>query len=260
MAASAPGSPPPFAAQLKPSRLKWLRFLASNVVWLYRKADMKRLVLVVPLFILLTGFSFATKGSAIATYKNPRTALLVLDMQEDFLGENARLPIAKEQIPAITAVINSLIDEFEREGRPIIYMKSEFPKRALGNRIRHHAAIEGSPGTRIFGKIRISGSAIFSKKEPDAFSNHEFEQYLVANQVDELVVTGVYADQCVLYTTLAALNRRYHVKFVRNGVGSSSEKAVNRACETVKEKGAEVIEYRPKQARLPTPANAAAGQ
>ena len=216
---------------------------------------MKRLILVVPLFIMLTGFSFATKGSAIATYKNPTTALLVLDMQEDFLGENARLPIDKEQIPAITAVVNSLIDEFERDGKPIIYVKSEFPKKALGNRIRHHAAIEGSPGANIFGKIRISGSAIFSKKEPDAFSNQGFEQYLVANQVNELVITGVYADECVLYTTLGALNRRYHVKYVRNGVGSSSEKAVNRASETVKEKGAEVIEYRPNQPPLKTPAS-----
>ncbi len=208
---------------------------------------MKRLMLIIPAVVMLTGFSFATKGSAIATYKNPKTALLILDMQEDFLGEDARLPIAKEQIPAITAVVNGLIDEFEREGRPIIYVRSEFPKRAIGNRIRHHAAIEGTPGAKIFGKIRISGSAIFSKKEPDAFSNQGFEQYLIANQINELVITGVYADQCVLYTALGALNRQYHVKFVRNGVGSNSGKAVNRACETVKEKGAEVIEYSPNQ-------------
>lgn len=215
----------------------------SHLIPLNREIDMKQLLLAIPLLLLLTGFSFATKGGAIPTYKNPKTALLVLDMQEDFLGENGRLPIAKDQIPAITAVVNRLIDAFEREGRPIIYVKSEFPKRALGNRIRHHAAIEGSPGADIFGKIRISGSAIFSKKEPDAFSSQEFEQYLMANQVNQLVITGVYADQCVLYTTLGALNRKYHVKFVRNGVGSSSARAVEKACETVKESGAEVIEY-----------------
>ena len=98
--------------------------------------------------------------------------------------------------------------------------------------------------SKIFRKIRISGRAIFSKKEPDAFSNPEFEKYLVANQVNQLVITGVYANQCVLYPTLGALNRKYQVKFVRNGVGDSSENEVNRACETVKEKGAEVIEYK----------------
>jgi nicotinamidase-related amidase len=206
---------------------------------------MKKLFLVVPLFIILTGFSFETKGSIIAKYENPKTALLVLDMQEDFLGENAKAPIETEQIPAITAVVNSLIDEFERNGEQIIYIKSEFPKKAIGNRIRHYAAIEGSPGTIIFGKIRISGNAIFSKKEPDAFSNPEFEKYLIANQINQLVITGVYADQCVLYTTLGALNRKYQVKFVRNGVGDSSGKKVNKACETVKKKGADVIEYQP---------------
>jgi nicotinamidase-related amidase len=50
-------------------------------------------------------------------------------MQEDFLGENAKSPIMKEQILAITATVNSLIDEFERKGQQIIYVKSEFPKR-----------------------------------------------------------------------------------------------------------------------------------
>jgi nicotinamidase-related amidase len=206
---------------------------------------MKRLVIAISLWIIFTGCSFATQGSIIPKNENPKTVLLVMDMQEDFLGENAKMPINKEQIPAITAVINSLIDEFERNGQQIIYVKSEFPKIALGNRIRHHAAIKGSPGTNIYGKIRISGNIIFSKEKPDAFSNPEFEKYLVVNQVNQLVITGVYADQCVLDTTLAALKKNYQVKFVRNGVGSSSEKAVDKACETVKKKGGEVIEYQP---------------
>lgn len=206
---------------------------------------MKQLVVAITLLIICTGCSFETKGTIIQKYESPKTALLVLDMQEDFLGENGKMPINKEQIPGITRVVNGLIDNFERNGQPIIYVKSEFPKRALGNRIRHNAAIEGSPGTRIFEKIRISGSTIFSKKEPDAFSNPEFEQYLVAHQINRLVITGVYADQCVLYTTLGALNRNYQVRFVKNGVGSSSGKAVDEAGEEVKKRGGEVIEYQP---------------
>lgn len=206
---------------------------------------MKRLAIIIALFIISTGCHFETTGSIIPKYENPTTVLLVLDMQEDFLGENAKAPIDKEQIPVITAVVNSLINEFERNGQLIIYVKSEFPKKAIGNRIRHYAAIEGSPGTDIFRKIRVSGNAIFSKKEPDAFSNTEFEKYLVANQVNKLVITGVYANQCVLYTALGALNRKYQVMFVRNAVGDSSEKEVNRACEEVKKRGGEVIEFKP---------------
>jgi nicotinamidase-related amidase len=206
---------------------------------------MKRLAIGFSLLMIFAGSHIAAQGSIGQNNENPKTALLVLDMQEDFLGENAKMPINKEQIPAITAVVNSLIDEFEKNGQQIIYIKSEFPKIALGNVIRHHAAIKGSKGTAIYGKIRISGTAIFSKKEPDAFSNPEFEKFLVANQVNRLVITGVYADQCVLSTTLAALDRKYQVTFVRNGVGSSSEKAVTKACEKVQKKGAEVIDYQP---------------
>jgi nicotinamidase-related amidase len=203
----------------------------------------RQLVVAVLLLVVATGFRFETKGSTIARYAHPRTALLVLDMQEDFLGDDAKMPIDREQIPAVTGVVNSLVEEFEKSGRLIVYVKSEFPKRALGNRIRHYAAIEGSEGTRIFGKIKISGSAIFSKKAPDAFSSPEFEDYLVANQVNRLVVTGVFADQCVRYTTFGALNRGYQVRFVRNGVGDRSDKEVNQACEAVRKRGGEVIEY-----------------
>lgn len=199
----------------------------------------------IPLLMLFMGSSFEAQGSIIPKLESPKTALLVLDMQEDFLGEKAKMPISKEQIPAITAVVNSLIDEFERNGQPIIYIKSEFPKIAIGNRIRHHAAIVGSPGTDIYRKIRISGNVILSKKTPNAFSNPEFEKYLAANQINQLVITGVYADHCVLTTALEALDRKYRVKFVKNGVGSRSEKAVNKACEKVQKKGAEVIEYQP---------------
>jgi nicotinamidase-related amidase len=206
---------------------------------------MKPLVMGIPLLILFTGSGFDIKGSLILKDESPIAVLLVMDMQEDFLGEKAKMPINKEQIPAITAVVNSLIDEFERNGQPIIYIKSEFPKIALGNRIRHHAAIVGSPGTNIYGKIRISGKVVFSKKKPNAFSNPEFEKYLIENRVNQLVITGVYAEQCVLDTALAALDRNYQVKFVRNGVGSLSEQAVNKACEKVKKRGAEVIEYQP---------------
>lgn len=207
------------------------------------EGDMKRLAIGISILMLFIGSGLEGKGSGSPKLESPKTALVVLDMQEDFLGEKAKMPINKGQIPAITAVVNSLIDEFERNGQPIIYIKSEFPKIAIGNRIRHHAAIVGSPGTAIYGKIRISGNVIFSKKTPDAFSNPEFERYLTANQINQLVITGVYADHCVLTSTLGALDRKYRVKFVRNGVGSSSEEAVNKACEKVRKKGAEVIEY-----------------
>lgn len=67
----------------------------------------------------------------------------------------------------------------------------------------------------------------------------------MANQVNQLVITGVYANQCVLYTILGALNRKYQVKLVKNGVGDSSEKEVTKSCETVKKNGGEVIDYQP---------------
>lgn len=206
---------------------------------------MRQLVRAVSVFLVFCGCGLAIGAGPRPRPEGPKVALLVLDMQEDFLGEKAKMPIAKEQIPAITAVVNSLIDEFEKDGRPIIYVKSEFPKIALGNKIRHYAAIKGSPGTAIYKKIRISGDAIFSKKVPDAFNNDEFEAYLAAHQIGRLVVTGVFADQCVWATTSTALEKKFQVTFIRNGVGARSDKDVNKACDKVSKKGGEVVDYKP---------------
>jgi len=206
---------------------------------------MRYLAKAISLWVIFGACGAAINASTTPRNESPKTALLVLDMQEDFLGDQAKMPIKKEQIPAVTAVVNSLIDEFEKDGRQIIYIKSEFPVIALGNKLRHYAAIKGSAGTNIYKKIRISGDVIFSKKTPDAFSNHDFEKYLSANGINRLVITGVFADQCVLDTTLAALDKKYQVTFIRNGVGARSEKDVNKACEKVKQKGGEVVDYQP---------------
>jgi hypothetical protein len=80
---------------------------------------MKPLSGVIPVSIALAGFAFAAYRPMTPKSEDPKTVLLVLDMQEDFLGEKARMPIKKEQIPAITAVVNGLIDEFERNGQEI---------------------------------------------------------------------------------------------------------------------------------------------
>ena len=58
---------------------------------------MKQLAIVIPLLIISTGCSFETKGSMIPKYESPKTVLLVLDMQEDFLGDNAKCQLIRSK-------------------------------------------------------------------------------------------------------------------------------------------------------------------
>ncbi|MGA3599345.1 isochorismatase family protein [Lysinibacillus agricola] len=54
-----------------------------------------------------------------------RQTLLVLDIQNDYCSDQARMPVAK-QIEPILNGINDLIKRAERLMIPIIYIRNEF--------------------------------------------------------------------------------------------------------------------------------------
>lgn len=191
--------------------------------------------------LLLAGCDFSSKGIAIGTYENSKKALLVLDMQDDFIGEKARMPVMKNETAELINVVNRAIEKNKAEGNIIVYIRNAFPKTDISNLFRNNAALEGTPGTNINDAILIESENIFDKKVPDAFSNIEFEKFLIKNQVNEIERVGVFADQCVFYTSKSALNRKYKVYYVKNGVAGNSEKAKENAVKRIEKAGAEII-------------------
>ncbi|MGA3674419.1 hypothetical protein [Lysinibacillus agricola] len=59
-----------------------------------------------------------------------RQTLLVLDSQNDYCSDQARMPVAK-QIEPILNGINNLIKRAERLMIPILYIRNEFERKQL---------------------------------------------------------------------------------------------------------------------------------
>jgi isochorismate hydrolase len=74
-------------------------------------------IIVTIVIITLSGCDFSSKGAPIKHYEKPRTALIVLDMQDDFIGNDAKFPIMKEQVDGIVDTVNRLIQTFDAEDR-----------------------------------------------------------------------------------------------------------------------------------------------
>ncbi|WP_323655513.1 isochorismatase family protein [Lysinibacillus xylanilyticus] len=55
-----------------------------------------------------------------------KQALMVLDIQNDFLSNQARIPVANHQIELILKGINDLIRRAEKPNVPILYIRKEF--------------------------------------------------------------------------------------------------------------------------------------
>ncbi|MNS14889.1 nicotinamidase/pyrazinamidase [compost metagenome] len=84
------------------------------------------------------------------------------------------------------------------------------------------------------------GNAYFPKREGDAFSNPAFGAHLAENQVDRLILAGVYADGCLAATAEGALRRGYGVTVLSDAVAAATPDAATRACEQLARQGARV--------------------
>lgn len=201
---------------------------------------MKYSVLVV---IILSIISCKSNNVRINDYENPQKALLVIDMQIDYIDENGKLPIEISQINNLVITINNIIDDFDKKNYKIIYLRRIFPKNDFRNRANNYAVVEGTSGIEIDPRIKIVSVFIFDKYASSSFTNLDFENFLIENQINELFLCGVMADECVYETALSALGRGYTVNYYANAVGSSSIRNIEKAIRKLNKRGVNIIEY-----------------
>ena len=203
---------------------------------------MRNIFLIIPFFAIFSCCSL-DETIKIGNYNNPQKALLVIDMQIDYIDENGKFPIEKSQINSLIETVNNIIGDFRGNNYQIIYIRNNFRKNNIVNIFINFAAIEGTAGAEIDPRINIVSDDIFDKYTASPFSNKRFENFLISNQINELYVCGVMADECVYETALGAFDRNYIVNYISNAVGSSSVKNIENAIEKLRKKGINIIEY-----------------
>ncbi len=141
-----------------------------------------------------------------------RTALIIVDMQKDFVYEDGALPItaARSTIPAITG----LRDFAHEHGMPVLYTQDshyaddpEFP-------VWGEHCVVGTPGWEIIDELTPdaeAGERVFRKDRYDGFHGTNLDQTLKQRGIDRLIICGTVANICVLYTAASAAIRWYHV-------------------------------------------------
>jgi nicotinamidase-related amidase len=200
---------------------------------------MKKLAIIIVLILLI--ISCKSNNTRINDYENPQKALVVIDMQIDYIGENGKFTIENKQIENLIGITNIIIDEYYNNNYKVIYLRNIFRKNDFRNRFRNYAAIEGSSGIEIDPRITIVSEYIFDKYTPTAFSNTDFEIFLVENQINELFLCGVMADQCVYETAISAYNKGYIVNYLSNAVGSSSVHNIQKAIKKLDKRGVNIL-------------------
>jgi nicotinamidase-related amidase len=208
----------------------------------------KRIIKVIIGVVVVIGLGFAgifavifasmqpTEGARIPGYENPQTALLVVDIQEDFTGVHAKKPY--KDGPRIVAVANELLARDYR----VVYIQNVVDN-AFFRFLAGGLNAPGASGTEMDHRLlRVSGAPTMTKNRADAFSNPELDEYLRSLRVNHVIIIGLDAAYCINATLQGALNRGYKVTVATRGIATESGKSLSDLTRAWQKLGIDVVD------------------
>ncbi len=198
------------------------------------------LILILLLFNEINKLAVVTIGDTIPGYSNTKKALVIIDIQKNITDKDAKLILNLKQTDQIIENTNKIIDNSKRLDLIVIYITNEFKKNSLVNFATRRALEEGSVQAQMDPRIKIINKNHFIKFQADTFSNKDFENFLINNQVNHLIITGLDASACVDKTIKGALNRNYKITVISDGIAAGNDKIREAKINEFKKLGAEI--------------------
>lgn len=174
----------------------------------------------------------------IAAYRRPlpilrpeRSALMVIDMQNDFLLEDA--PLLTPGGLAILPNLKRLLTACRKKRVPVIYTAHVHETPELDGGLtaewwpelkNGEALVSGTPGAEIYSELGPhKGEKLVKKHRYSAFYNTDLETVLRCLKVENLIITGVMTNICCESTARDAFFRDFRVFFLADATGAISE-------------------------------------
>ena len=139
-----------------------------------------------------------------------RTAVMVIDMQNDFIEERGKLYVPRSE--SLIKPIKSLLNTAREVGATIIYTQDWHHEDDPEFEVWGEHALAGSWGAEIVEELKPKeGEFIVRKPSYDAFYGTPLEHILRYRGLENLILTGVLANICVLHTAGSAAMRGYRL-------------------------------------------------
>ncbi len=148
-----------------------------------------------------------------------RTALIVGDMQNDFVKDGGTLvvPDAEGTIPAIA----SLLDQARESGMRVVFVQDTHREGDPEWKIWGEHCREGSWGWQVVDELAPREDEVSVRKPRyDAFYGTSLEHSLRIWGIDTLVICGTVANICVHYTASSAAMRWFNVIVPKDCISS----------------------------------------
>jgi nicotinamidase-related amidase len=155
-----------------------------------------------------------------------RTALLVIDMQNDFLLPDA--PVSTPGGLDLVPTIASLADGCRRAGYPVVFTqemhRADLSDFGIELDFEPPHCLEGTSGMDLVAGLEPEPKdlRIRTKRRYDAFLGTDLDLVLRTRGVENLLVAGVCTDICVISTVYHARNLDYRVLLLRDAVAGTT--------------------------------------
>jgi len=149
-----------------------------------------------------------------------KKALLVIDAQEDFIGEQRnKKKFNYEDVDELVKNINDKITIYKKNKDEVIYIANVLPNNFFYNKFFPYG-ITGSKGAKFDKRIKIVSENYFEKQVGNAFKNNNLVKFIKENQISEVELVGVDGTYCVFKTAKGAISIGLKVTILSDGVGN----------------------------------------
>jgi len=156
-------------------------------------------------------------------------ALLIIDMQNDFVLPKA--PLAVAQAPAVIPKIRKVLDAFRDRRLPVFHIVRihrpdgsdvEITRKDLFQKTPF--AVAGSSGAAVIDELAPQhGEYVIEKTRMSAFFATELDILLRTLGITDLVIAGIQTPNCVRTTVFDAIAYNYPVILLTDAVGAKND-------------------------------------
>ena len=165
-----------------------------------------------------------------------KTALIVIDMQNDYLWEK-RKPRFHYDTAALVSAVNGLIRRYRDDGQDVIYIR-HLIQNLPTNRLLFGYSLAGTEGAALYGGLEVVSELCFDKYVGDALTNQALRQRIAGEGYETLHLCGLDECGCVTATALGAAKRGLKAEILRSGTATVfEEKKVRAAHEKLRRAG-----------------------
>lgn len=159
-----------------------------------------------------------------------RTALLVVDLEQDLCRDDRRRDLVEAALPAILSLIERCADA----GALVVYTRFALPPDdPQFARFGDTYCVEGTEGAQLITELQPLRGPVVTKRKHSVFFETELDDILRAAEVTRLLFAGLQTHICIQTSIADASFRGYDAIAIRDCVLSSNEYKNEQALEWI---------------------------